>query len=117
MTDLLKLPDPTTPSNPADVVVHHHVHRHEPRPVAVACDEDAKRWLGLPHKPHTYKALGVPTTPLPGGKFAVLVADVEKALRDRAAVAPPPATEPDSVEEIATRAATAAGLRTGGRRG
>jgi hypothetical protein len=46
----------------------------------------------------------------------VLVADVEKALRDRAAVAPPPATEPDSVEEIATRAATAAGLRMGGGR-
>jgi hypothetical protein len=91
-----------------------HQHRHEPRPLAVADDDAAQRYLGLRHKAHTYRALGVPMTPLPGGRFAVLLADVERALRARAAAAPSPATA-DDLDSIAS--AAAAGLRlVGGRR-
>lgn len=71
-----------------------HQHRHEPRPLAVCDDEAAARYLGLPgHKKHTYRCLGVAMTDLPGGRFAVLVADVEAALRARGVAGERPADE------------------------
>lgn len=63
------------------VVIHQHM--HAPRPVAVSTEEDAQRYLGIRHARHTYRHLGVRVTDLPGGRFAVLVEDVEKALRAR----------------------------------
>ncbi len=76
-----KLPDSIDAGQSA---LHVHQHRHEPRPLAVCDDDAAARYLGLPgHKRHTYKALGVAMTDLPNGRFAVLVADVEAALRAR----------------------------------
>ena len=78
--DHSKLPRDVDAGNAA---VHVHQHLHEARPVAVSEDEQARRLFGWAHKRTTYKSLGVPVTELPGGRFAVLVADVESALRDR----------------------------------
>ncbi len=90
-----------------DPIVHVHKHVHMPRPLAVSNDEDAARFLGVPHRRHTYKALGVPVTELPGGRFAVLLVDVEQALRARGAApsqpTPTSSDEPD-IEALAARA-------------
>jgi hypothetical protein len=84
-----------------------HQHRHEPRPLAVCDDDAAARYLGLPgHKRHTYKALGVAMADLPGGRFAVLVADVEAALRARGVAdtsRPTPAAADDDLAAIVGR--------------
>lgn len=72
--------------------VHVHQHVHAPRPLSVADNEGALRTFGFPHRRQTYRAIGVPVTELPDRRFAVLVADVEAALRARGAapeVAPP----------------------------
>lgn len=63
--------------------VHVHQHHHQPRPVSVADDAGAAALFGWAHKRTTYRALGVACAELPGGRFAVLVSDVEKALRER----------------------------------
>ncbi|MFO0553479.1 MAG: hypothetical protein U0271_34165 [Polyangiaceae bacterium] len=94
-----------------------HVTRIEPRPLAVSEDETSQREFGWKHRRRIYRALGVPIAELPNGRFAVLVADVEAALRARAASKPAPrATSPEASDDDALLAR--AGLRrvAGGRR-
>jgi hypothetical protein len=70
-----------------DLPIVIHVHQPpKPVPITISNDEDAKTYLGLSHKRTVYRHLGVPVTELPSSRFAVLVKDVEKALRERGAV-------------------------------
>lgn len=71
-----------------NAAIHVHQHQHLPRPVSVADDDGARAVFGWRHRRTTYRALGVACADLPNGRFAVLVADVEAALRERAKVAP-----------------------------
>lgn len=86
----------------APVVIHQHT--HEARPVSITSEDGAQRWLDMPHKRHTYKLLGVPIAELPNGRFAVLLEDVERAIRERgrAVVTAPQPT--DDVRTVLERA-------------
>ncbi len=79
------------------VVIHQH--HHEARPVSITTEEGAQRWLDMHHKRHTYKALGVPMADLPGGRFAVLVEDVERAIRERGRAI---VTDPKPTDDVRT---------------
>lgn len=90
------------------IVIHKYL--LAPRPLAVSNDEDALKFLGIPHKRHTYAKLGVAVTDLPDRRFAVLVADVEEALRARGVRATKPTNEASDVDADALEAAALSGL-------
>jgi hypothetical protein len=94
-----------------------HVHQHLARPLA-ATKRTAREVLGVDGDKLALacKRLGVQTTPLPGGDFAVLVDDFERALRSRGnEEAKPVDVDVDVDEDLEDACARAARPRKVGR--